>query len=111
MRRDTVLIVDDADGNLRLLESLLRKERISIRRASNGEEALAAIAAEHPDLVLMDVMMPALDGFEACRRIKSDPATRLIPVVLVTALQDQDSRLRGLDVGADDFLSKPFHAP
>jgi putative two-component system response regulator len=105
----TVLVVDDIAGNTRLLESLLAPDGHTVRTAANGLEALRVVRAEHPDLVLMDVMMPHVDGFEACRAIKQDPSTRLIPVVLVTALNDTDSRIRGIDAGADDFLSKPFN--
>jgi putative two-component system response regulator len=106
-----VLIVDDLEGNARLLQSLLRSEGCRVRLARDGYQALQMVNGEHPDLVLMDVLMPRLDGFEACRRLKSDPATRLIPVVLVTALQDSESRIRGLEVGADDFVSKPLNGP
>jgi putative two-component system response regulator len=107
----TVLVVDDIAGNARLLESLLAPDGHTVRTAGDGAEALHVVRAERPDLVLMDVMMPRVDGFEACRAIKEDPATRLIPVVLVTALNDTASRLRGIDAGADDFVSKPFNAP
>lgn len=107
----TVLIVDDVTGNTRLLESLLAPDGHAVRTASDGAEALRLVRAEHPDLVLMDVMMPHIDGFEACRAIKQDPSTRLIPVVLVTALNDTASRIRGIEAGADDFVSKPFNAP
>ncbi len=106
----TVLIVDDVTGNTRLLESLLAPDGHAVRTASDGAEALWLVRSEHPDLVLMDVMMPRVDGFEACRAIKQDPGTRLIPVVLVTALNDTASRIRGIEAGADDFLSKPFNA-
>lgn len=110
-RTSRVLVVDDLEANGRLMERLLSRDGYHLRIAHDGQEALDAVAAEHPDVILMDVLMPKLDGFEACRRIKDDPATRLIPVVLVTALADTDSRLRGLEVGADDFISKPFSEP
>ncbi len=106
----TVLIVDDITGNTRLLESLLAPDGHTVRTAGDGAEALRLVRSEHPDLVLMDVMMPRVDGFEACRAIKQDPGTRLIPVVLVTALNDTASRIRGIEAGADDFVSKPFNA-
>src|SRR5712691_10525945 len=105
----TVLVVDDIEGNTRLLESLLEPDGHEVRRAADGDEAVRIVRADHPDLVLMDVMMPHLDGFEACRAIKHDPTTRLIPVVLITSLNDSASRIRGIDVGADDFLTKPFN--
>lgn len=110
-RTSRVLVVDDLEANGRLMERLLSRDGYRLRIAHDGQEALEAVAAEHPDLILMDVLMPKLDGFEACRRIKDDPATRLIPVVLVTALADTASRIKGLEVGADDFISKPFGEP
>ena len=82
-----------------------------VTTAADGEQALEEVAKERPDLVLLDIVMPKVDGYEVCRRLKSDPATRLIPVVLVTGLTDTDSRIRGLEVGADDFMSKPFIVP
>ena len=107
----SVLIVDDIAGNARLVESLLAPDGYAVRTAGGGAEALRLIHADPPDLVLMDVMMPNVDGFEACRVLKKDPSTRLIPVVLVTGLDNPASRLRGLEAGADDFVSKPFNAP
>ena len=105
----SVLIVDDIVGNVRLIESLLAPDGHAVRTAADGAEALRVIGAEPPDLVLMDVMMPHVDGFEACVAIKQDPRTRLIPVVLVTSLDDTASRIRGLEAGADDFVSKPLN--
>jgi len=110
-RAGTVLIVDDTPGNIRLLQALLQSEGLHLRHAPDAERALEIISQDRPDVVLMDVMMPGLDGFQACHRIKNDPATRLVPVVLVTALQDSASRIRGLEVGADDFISKPINGP
>ena len=110
-RTSSVLVVDDLEANGRLMERLLSRDGYRLRIAHDGQEALEAVAQEQPDVILMDVLMPKLDGFEACRRIKDDPATRLIPVVLVTALADTDSRIKGLEVGADDFISKPFSEP
>lgn len=104
-----VLVVDDIEGNARLLSSLLTADGHSVRTAAGGTQAVRMVLDDHPDLVLMDVMMPEVDGFEACRQIKRQPATRLTPVVLVTSLNDMDSRIRGIDAGADDFLSKPFN--
>jgi len=106
-----VLIVDDSEGNVRLVEALLAPDRHAVRTAADGEEALRLVRAHPPDLVLMDVMMPRVDGYASCRAIKEDPTTRLIPVVLLTALNDTASRLRGLEAGADDFVSKPFDGP
>lgn len=110
-RTNRVLVVDDLEANGRLMERLLSRDGYSLRIARDGQEALNAIEEEQPDVILMDVLMPRLDGFEACRRIKDNPATRLIPVVLVTALADTNSRIKGLEVGADDFISKPFSEP
>jgi putative two-component system response regulator len=106
----TILIVDDAPSNAKLLSRYLAGDGHQTVFAHDGTEALAAIHQQNVDLVLMDVLMPTLDGFETCRRLKADPATRLIPVVLVTALQQSIDRVRGLEVGADDFLSKPVNA-
>lgn len=105
----TVLVVDDADASARLLERLLIADGHRVLFAHDGLEALERVRRESPDLVLMDVMMPALDGYETCRRLKTEPASRLVPVVLVTALTERESRVRGLEVGADDFLSKPVN--
>lgn len=106
-----ILVVDDLPANIRVLEALLTRDGHRVTTAENGERALEAVEAELPDLVLLDILMPKMDGYEVCRRLKSDPATRLIPVVLVTGLTDTDSRVRGLEVGADDFMSKPFIVP
>jgi putative two-component system response regulator len=106
-----ILVVDDLAANTRVLEALLERDGYRVTIAEDGEQALEAVAKERPDLVLLDILMPKLDGYEVCRRLKKDPATRLIPVVLVTGLTDTDSRIRGLEVGADDFMSKPFIVP
>ena len=108
-RPATILMVDDEVQNLDLLEALLLPQGYRLLRAGSGEEALAAVTAERPDLVLLDVMMPRLDGFEVCRRLKADAPTRFIPVVMVTSLRDVGDRIRGIEVGADDFLSKPVN--
>ena len=108
--RGRVLVVDDSNVTARLLSGLLMHDGHIVRTAGNGDEALALVAREQPDLVLMDVMMPGKDGFEACRALKEDASTRLIPVVLVTALQDFRDKVRGLEAGADDFLTKPVNA-
>ena len=106
----TILVVEDSDSNARLLERLLSRDGHRVCFARDGEEALRIVQTNGPDLVLMDVLMPSMDGFETCRRLKSDPVTRFVPVVLVTALQESHDRIRGLEVGADDFLIKPVNA-
>lgn len=107
MNRPRVLIVDDEPMNRRVIAAMLGPENVEPIEAGSGEEALASIAGHRPDLVLLDVMMPGTDGFVVAGRLKADAATRNIPIILVTALDDRDSRLRGLGVGAEDFLTKP----
>jgi putative two-component system response regulator len=103
----TVVVADDTPAVGEYLSRLLTRDGHRVVRAHNGAEALDLIAREQPDVALLDVMMPERSGFEVCQAIKSDPATRLIPVVLVTALQNLEDRIRGIEAGADDFLSKP----
>ncbi|NVJ70199.1 MAG: PleD family two-component system response regulator [Alphaproteobacteria bacterium] len=102
-----VLVVDDVPPNVKLLEAKLTSEYFDVLTAYSGPEALDVISREHPDIILLDVMMPGMDGFEVCRRIKADPATAHIPVVMVTALDQPSDRVAGLEAGADDFLTKP----
>lgn len=104
-----VLVVDDILPNVKLLEAKLTGEYYEVLTATNGTDALVKVAAQSPDIVLLDVMMPGMDGFEVCRRIKQDPALAHIPVVMVTALTDTEDKVRGLESGADDFLSKPIN--
>jgi two-component system, cell cycle response regulator len=103
-----VLVVDDVPANVKLLEARLSAEYFDVITAMSGEEALAICERAECDLVLLDVMMPDMNGFEVCRRLKTNPATYHIPVVMVTALDQPSDRVRGLDVGADDFLTKPI---
>lgn len=103
-----VLVVDDIATNLKLLEAKLSAEYFDVVTALNGVEALAICERGEADIVLLDVMMPGMDGFEVCRRLKSGPTTAHIPVVMVTALDQPSDRLKGLDAGADDFLTKPL---
>ena len=103
-----ILVVDDIEANVRLLQAKLQAEYYDVLVASSGPEALAMAAEESPDLVLLDVMMPGMDGFEVCRRLKNDAETRHIPVVLVTALDGRGDRITGLEAGADEFLTKPI---
>lgn len=102
-----VLVVDDVPVNRRLLEAKLAAEFFEVAMAASGAEALSLAARWSPDVILLDVMMPEMDGFETCQALKADPATAHVPVVMVTALIDRSERVRGLEAGADDFLSKP----
>jgi two-component system cell cycle response regulator len=102
-----ILVVDDIEANVRLLEAKLEADYYEVITASDGETALALASLQQPDIILLDVMMPGLDGFQVCRMLKDDPATRHIPVVLVTALDGRQDRIGGLDAGADEFLTKP----
>jgi two-component system cell cycle response regulator len=103
-----ILVVDDVEANVRLLEAKLTLEYYDVLTGHDGATAIVLAATEQPDLILLDVMMPGMDGFETCRRLKADPATRHIPVVLVTALDGRHDRIKGLEAGADDFLTKPL---
>ena len=102
-----ILVVDDTPANVKLLEARLSAEYFEVRTASDGFDALRIAGRSAFDVILLDVMMPGLDGFEVCRRLKADPATAHVPVVLVTALDHTADRVRGLEAGADDFLTKP----
>ncbi|MEE2525132.1 PleD family two-component system response regulator [Hyphobacterium sp. HN65] len=102
-----VLVVDDQEANVRLLEAKLKAEYFEVVTAYDGPSAIEKAREEQPDVILLDVMMPGMDGFEVCRRLKSDKRTRHIPVIHVTALDQPEDRVRGLDSGADDFLTKP----
>jgi putative two-component system response regulator len=103
-----VLIVDDEQWGRDTLEALLMPEGHVLAFAAAGDEALASIVATPPDVVLLDVMMPGMDGFEVCRRVRANQAIAEVPIVLVTALDDRGSRIQGIEAGADDFVSKPF---
>lgn len=103
-----ILVVDDIEANVKLLEAKLAAEYYEVLTANDGPTALAVAAAESPDIILLDVMMPGMDGFAVCRRLKDDPTTRHIPVVLVTALDGRSDRIEGLEAGADEFLTKPI---
>ena len=102
-----VLVVDDILANVKLLEARLEAEYFEVLTAFSGAEALEICARERVDVVLLDVMMPGMDGFEVCRRLKAEPTSQDVPVVMVTALDQPSDKLQGLEAGADDFLTKP----
>src|SRR5262245_3644147 len=102
-----VLVVDDVLANVKLLEARLSAEYFDVITATSGKEALAVCERAECDIVLLDVMMPDMDGFEVCRRLKASANTHHIPVVMVTALDQASDRVKGLEAGADDFLTKP----
>lgn len=104
----TVLIVDDESVGRKTLKALLFTEGYDLAFAANGPEALALAAELNPDVILLDVMMPGMDGFEVCRRLRANPQVAEVAVIMVTSLDDRDSRLKGIEAGADDFVSKPF---
>jgi putative two-component system response regulator len=106
-KASTILVVDDEESNVRLLDAMLKSRGYEVTAARNGAEALERARRASPDLILMDVMMPVMDGFEATRRLRADEETMLVPIVMVTALHDVEARVKALDVGADDFLTKP----
>jgi putative two-component system response regulator len=106
--RPRVLVVDDHPSSRMTAVALLSVEGYDVIEAESGPEALEMVNTSNPDLILLDVMMPGMDGFEVCRRLKQDEQTRLTPIVFVTALDDRRSRLRGIEAGGDDFLTKPF---
>jgi two-component system cell cycle response regulator len=103
-----VLVVDDIGANIRLLQAKLEAEYYEVLTALDGQQAIERAIIDHPDIILLDVMMPGMDGFEVCRRLKTQAATQHIPIVLVTALDGRRDRLTGLEAGADDFLTKPI---
>ncbi|NIR47489.1 diguanylate cyclase [candidate division KSB1 bacterium] len=105
----TILVVDDVPVNVHLLTTYLSSEGYTIVSAKDGEEAIEQVRKYHPDLVLLDVMMPKLNGFEVCKVIKNDKETNFIPVIMVTALNELEDKVKGMDAGADDFISKPFN--
>ena len=108
-REPRILIVDDNPANVELLKSQLKPYPYKLECAFDGEEALEKVRKSPPDLLLLDIMMPRISGFEICRRLKNDKATQFIPIIVITALQEQSDKLKAIELGADDFLVKPIN--
>ncbi len=106
-----ILVVDDTAANVKLLADVLTARGYAVTTASSGKEALDKVATDNPDLVLLDVVMPEMSGYEVCKAIRNDPTTALLPVVMVTALDPAQERVKGIEAGADDFLTKPINQP
>jgi DNA-binding response OmpR family regulator len=104
-----ILVVDDEEKNVKLMEAILLPRGYEIIKACNGKEALQQVAKQTPDLILLDIMMPIMSGFDVCKKLKDDPDTRLIPVLIMTALGQVEDRVKGIEAGADDFLTKPIN--
>ena len=110
-RDGVVLVVDDVERNLQIVGELLTQQRYEVMLATSGESALERVKARKPDLILLDVMMPGIDGIEVCRRLQADPTTADIPIIFVTAAHDSELAVKGLNEGGVDYVTKPFHAP
>jgi class 3 adenylate cyclase len=105
-----ILVVDDTAANARLLEAMLAPKGYTVITAASGGEALDKVRSEHPDLILLDIVMPDMSGYDVCRQLRADHLTRMLPVVMVTSSGDQD-KVGAIDAGADDFIARPFHPP
>src|SRR4029453_11998656 len=106
-----ILVVDDTPANVKLLTDVLTAKGYDVISAANGEDGLRRVSVDRPDLVLLDIMMPGMNGYEVCRTIRAETAPRVLPVVMVTSLDPAQERVKGLEAGADDFLSKPINQP
>lgn len=104
----TVLLIDDDPLIHKIVEASLMKDNFKVLYAANGESGLALALQNKPDVVLLDVVMPGMDGFEVCQKLRQDPALKYVPVIILTALDDRDSKVQGLEAGADDYICKPF---
>ena len=111
MTQRKILVVDDTPANVKLLVDVLTAKGFDVTAAVNGQEALDKVAQNPPDLILLDIMMPGLSGYDVCRKLRENPDTALLPVVLVTSLDPQQERIKGIEAGADDFLTKPINRP
>lgn len=109
MNKAKILVADDIKQNVKLLRVILISSGYDIVEAYDGEEALAKAQTEKPDLILLDVMMPKLTGYDVCQKLRMDDATKNMPIVMITALHEKDDRIKGIEAGADDFISKPFN--
>ncbi len=107
-RHFKILIADDEPQNIKLIEKILQSKKCQLIRAATGKEAYEKALEFEPDLILLDVMMPEMDGFEVCHKLKQDQRLQLIPVVMITGLREPEAKIHGIEVGADDFLNKPF---
>lgn len=107
MIKPKILVVDDEPMNVELFDAYLSKDYYIIK-AYNGSEALLKVETTNPDLILLDIMMPGKNGYDVCKQLKDDPKTMFIPIIMVTALKEKEDRIKGLEAGADDFLSKPI---
>ena len=109
MAKYKILIIDDNNLNLRMIELILQNKEYEVSTALSGQEGLEIAAKEQPDLILLDIMMPVLDGFEVCRRLKSDEATEGIPIIFLTSKTDSDGIVKGFELGAADYVTRPFN--
>ena len=108
MTGERILVVDDTAPNIRLLEAVLVPLGYAVQGVGSGKEALEAVALAVPDLILLDIMMPGMDGFEVCRRLRADPAHQVLPIIMITSSGEQE-KVTALEAGADDFVTKPFN--
>lgn len=106
--RALILVIDDIESNVRLLTHMVKKEGYELMAAFSGEGALSAVKKKKPDLVLLDIMMPGMDGFEVCKRLKTDPEYSDIPILFLSALSDTESKTKAMKIGGADYLTKPF---
>ncbi|MDR4498375.1 MAG: response regulator [Candidatus Scalindua sp.] len=109
MGKAKILVADDVKQNVKLLRVILTASEYDVVEAYDGEEALEKVKTENPDLLLLDIMMPKLTGYEVCEKLRSEEKTGNLPIVLITSLREMDDRIKGIDAGADDFISKPFN--